>query len=99
MDTNDIIQVVSPIDIYKPDFSYYEMNNNNANSNMDATQVHYNQPTQPTYLPEKSGFNFAPVIKIVNGNDNSSDTTQKEPFYGGGIDNPLLQEQKQFLSF
>jgi len=80
MEESDLIQVVSPHEIYKPDFPYYEMDyNNNNDNNMNSTPFNYNQQPMPnTFLPEKHGFNFAPVIKIVNGNDNSSDAIPLE---------------------
>jgi hypothetical protein len=78
MEENDIIQVVSSHEIYKPDFPYYEMNY--TNENMKEIPINYNQLNPTEYLPTKhTGFNFAPVIKIVNGNDNSTDEIPLKP--------------------
>ena len=65
----DSIQVVSPIEIYRPNQNAHLMN-----SPALYNEPIYEPPIQQSYYPEQNDYphiNFAPKI-IVNGSDNST---------------------------
>jgi len=80
---DDAIQVVMPMEILLP----HEINHAAPTVNPFQTPMirHDNYQEQPSF-PSKEGIVFAPVIRIVNGNDNSTNDGQPasaETTHGG----------------
>jgi hypothetical protein len=92
----DSIQVVSPIEIFRPNQNSHLLNN--------ETPILSNEPPiQQLYYPEQNDYpqiNFAPKI-IVNGSDNSNldnvepYSTEKIDFQGGMREPPMIIHKKQ----
>ena len=87
-DIGDTIRVVYPTDIYSPESVVYPLSeslygNNNMNESSYIEQHGFSQNIHPPneynpYMHQVPEINVNPVIKIVNGNDNSVDTGVKE---------------------
>ena len=75
LSTEDTIKVVRPDEIYTPEESYlYSVPH--AEPMYDQTPI-YNPNNNPMY-DHNPNINFAPVIKVINGNDMSQDSTPEK---------------------
>jgi DNA-directed RNA polymerase II subunit RPB2 len=92
----DTIQIVTPFEIYRPgDVNVHQPIAYPTEYGVGNMVQQHSQPNfHPTMDYDPSKINFAPVIKIVNGNDNSIDTTPQStntvPEMDMSTQNPIL---------